>query len=103
MVRDLRWASATIETPLGEASCSWRRSEDAARLEIEIPVGATAEIHVPKLRIDDPVITEGGNAVWKGGSYHSGVAGIIGARAEAAKVIIRAGSGRYSFQLAAVE
>jgi len=46
-VGDLTYASASIQTPLGEAASSWRKEGDAFQLEVRIPVGATAEVYFP--------------------------------------------------------
>ncbi|MFL6127005.1 family 78 glycoside hydrolase catalytic domain [Actinophytocola sp.] len=46
-VGDLTTASADQTTPLGRVSSSWRRSGHTFDLTVRIPVGATAQIHVP--------------------------------------------------------
>lgn len=43
----LTHASATQRTPYGEASISWRIEEDELRVEVVVPVGATAELDLP--------------------------------------------------------
>jgi alpha-L-rhamnosidase len=40
-------ASARHETPYGTASVSWTRRDGRLALEVVVPVGATAEVHVP--------------------------------------------------------
>ena len=99
VVRDLRWASGTIETPLGTASSSWRRTGDGLRLEVVVPVGAVAEIHLPALGLEDVLITESGKPVWRSGAYQNGVEGLVSGRRAAGAVILEAGSGCYSFRL----
>lgn len=43
----LTWAAARHLTPYGEASVSWRRADGLLHLEVRVPVGASAEVHVP--------------------------------------------------------
>nr|WP_270889720.1 alpha-L-rhamnosidase [Pedococcus sp. 5OH_020] len=44
---ELTRASARHITPYGEASVSWHRANGRLTLDVRIPVGATAEVHVP--------------------------------------------------------
>jgi len=99
LVRDLNWASGSIETQLGPLSCSWSRSEDSVRLDVVIPTGMEAEIHVPKQNLAGILVEEGGRPVWKDGAYVTGVPGITGASQTDRAVIFQAGSGQYSFRL----
>ncbi|MEQ6899689.1 family 78 glycoside hydrolase catalytic domain [Nocardioides sp. YIM 152588] len=46
-VGDLRRAAASIETPQGEVSSTWRRRGDRLTLRVTVPVGSTAEVLVP--------------------------------------------------------
>ncbi|MBB5785658.1 alpha-L-rhamnosidase [Jiangella mangrovi] len=43
----LTWARAVRETVRGRASVAWSRTADGVQLEVEVPAGATAEVHVP--------------------------------------------------------
>jgi alpha-L-rhamnosidase len=40
-------ASAKHLTPYGEAAVSWSRSDGQVRLDVTVPVGSQAEVHVP--------------------------------------------------------
>jgi alpha-L-rhamnosidase len=40
-------ASTTHETPLGTASCAWTRVEGMLRVDVVVPVGATASVELP--------------------------------------------------------
>ena len=40
-------AAASHITPYGEASVSWERSDGHLQLTVVVPVGSTAEVHVP--------------------------------------------------------
>ncbi|MCW8375935.1 family 78 glycoside hydrolase catalytic domain [Streptomyces justiciae] len=41
------WARTSIRTVRGEAAVSWSRLDRELRLSVRVPVGATAEVHVP--------------------------------------------------------
>jgi alpha-L-rhamnosidase len=41
------WASLKTETVCGRVAASWRQNGRVLELEVRIPVGATAEVHVP--------------------------------------------------------
>ncbi|MGI5288996.1 family 78 glycoside hydrolase catalytic domain [Nonomuraea polychroma] len=43
----LRWAGAAEETIRGRVACHWRRTGHGLELTVEIPPGATGEVHVP--------------------------------------------------------
>jgi alpha-L-rhamnosidase len=47
VARNLASAAARHRTPYGDAEVSWRRSGGRLRLEVVVPVGATATVHVP--------------------------------------------------------
>jgi alpha-L-rhamnosidase len=44
-------AAGTVETRYGTARCGWRRAGDDVTLEVTVPAGSTAEVHLP----DGPV------------------------------------------------
>ncbi|OXM60992.1 alpha-L-rhamnosidase [Amycolatopsis vastitatis] len=46
-VGDLTHASGSYRTPLGTVSSSWTKSAHGFRLEVTVPPGATATVHVP--------------------------------------------------------
>lgn len=111
MARDLRWASGSVETLRGMVSCSWSRSEGMVQMEVTVPVGSEAEVHLPKLNMTNVVVKESGRVVWQKGSYQAGVPGLMGAREESQPVVFlgppwkrqtlvfQVGSGRYVFEL----
>jgi alpha-L-rhamnosidase len=43
----LTWARARYESPRGEISCGWRLSDDLVTVDVTIPPGVTAQLHVP--------------------------------------------------------
>ncbi len=101
VVRDLKWASGTVDTIRGPVSSSWRRTDDGLRLEVAIPVGVEATIRVPTLGLDSPSVEESGKAVWSDGRFQPGVSGIAAGRVVDGDIILQAGSGSYVFELCA--
>ena len=99
MVRDLVFASGSVDTVRGRVLSSWRRSERAVALEAVIPVGSEAEIVLPKFTMRNIVVMEGGKAVWADGKYAPGAEGVAAAKEEGGTIVIKVGSGRYAFEL----
>jgi alpha-L-rhamnosidase len=88
-VGDLRHASGSTETPLGEVAASWKQKGDTFTLDVDVPVGAEATVSVPVP--DDQEVS---------------VNGVLAADAEGAEVGERAdgraavtvGSGSWTFR-----
>ena len=53
-------ASLGMETVRGRVSSAWRRADGEFSLTVEVPVGATAEVHVPAQREQDVEASPGG-------------------------------------------
>ncbi|WP_020418871.1 family 78 glycoside hydrolase catalytic domain [Amycolatopsis sp. ATCC 39116] len=75
VVGDLTSASGKYESTYGEVRTSWTRTGGEYRLEVTVPVGATAEVHVPFAGHVPPVAdgarfvrVDGGEAVFEAGS-----------------------------------
>ena len=67
---------------------------------MQVPVGATADIHIPAMGADvrSLTISEEGKPVWANGKFVSGaVPGIASAEGCADAVVFAAASGVYSF------
>jgi alpha-L-rhamnosidase len=99
VVRDLRWASASVETPRGQIASSWSRDGDALKLEVVVPVGSEAEIYMPRLGRGPVTILESGKPVWAKDAFQAGVPGVTGAKQTGRTVLIQTGSGRYVFEM----
>jgi alpha-L-rhamnosidase len=48
-------AAASHLTPYGEASVSWERSDGRLQLTVVVPVGSTAEVHLPGVELTSVV------------------------------------------------
>ena len=99
MVRDLHYASASIDTVRGRVASAWQREPGRTRLEVTIPPGSTAEIYLPVFGNADATVEEGGRAVWKARAFVAGVSGVGAARAAGGDVLIEAASGTYVFEV----
>jgi len=101
IVRDLTWASGTMETIRGTASSSWTHSTGTITLRVTIPVNSDARILIPKDDyMTDVTIYEGDRVVFEKGHYVSGDVGITGAAAEKnGDTVFEVGSGTYLFKL----
>lgn len=99
MVRDLMFASGSVDTLRGRVVSSWKRSEKSVSLEASVPVGSEAEIVLPKFNLRNIVVKEGGKAIWSQKKFAPDVPGILGVQETAAAIVIKAGSGHYVFDL----
>jgi alpha-L-rhamnosidase len=103
----LSHASARHLTPYGEASVSWRRADGRCAVEVVVPVGAGATVHLPGA---DTVVVRHGRHVWtvddpcgSPGSVRT-VRELIDDRRlwpEAVEIMVREGHGRDAVDLAA--
>ncbi|MBE3072916.1 MAG: hypothetical protein IMZ67_08075, partial [Acidobacteria bacterium] len=105
VVRDLEFASGSLDTVRGRISCAWSRSGDSLRMEVTIPVGSTAEVVIPESRLEEVSVEEGGRVVWQGGTFRPGAPGVTGARGAVTgaresntAVMLEIGSGTYVFE-----
>ncbi len=99
IVGDLTWVKASHNTIRGRINVHWKKDGNSLAMEVTIPANTTAKVSVPTLGLKKVAIVESGKAVWKDGSYVSGVAGITGGSRSEGYVTLDAGSGRYSFRI----
>nr|WP_246301146.1 alpha-L-rhamnosidase [Microbacterium immunditiarum] len=88
VTRVLESASAHTVTPLGLAQVGWHRDADVLRLDIRVPVGASARVRIPATDLRQ--VTEGGVPV-------SLADGCVGFHVDRGEVIGFVASGRYHF------
>jgi alpha-L-rhamnosidase len=85
----LTWASGVVATQRGPIPIAWTRDPDGrVAIDVEIPVGVTATVHLPAGSLAG--VNEGGGSV-------TGAAGISDARVSRGEVVLTVGSGRYRF------
>ncbi len=85
---EMDWARATTQTPFGPVASDWHRRGRTLTLDVDVPVGTTATIHVPAA---NP------HAVRESGDRLAEANGVIDVRSADGKVLVKVGSGRYSF------
>ena len=95
---DLTSAEATLKTVRGPVRSAWTKNESSLSLEVLVPVGASARVHIPEL-YPDGVVVESGKAVWRGPRAGDPVSGIIAAGREERHTVFDVGSGAYRFEL----
>jgi alpha-L-rhamnosidase len=66
VVGDLKFATATLKTVRGDVHVSWEKKEDSFEVIVQIPVGTTAEVHLPLLW-EDGAVKESGRVLWEKG------------------------------------
>jgi alpha-L-rhamnosidase len=89
----------TVPTLFVHAHCT---AMPSLLLNVTVPVGSIANIHVNKLQLSNVAITESGRPVWKDGKYISGVPGIQGAKQMSNEIIFQTYSGNFSFFVSGV-
>ena len=60
-------ASASIETYRGTVHAAWEHADGDFTLHVMVPLGSSAEIHLPILHGETTVVSEAGRVVWTGG------------------------------------
>ncbi|MFF3753407.1 family 78 glycoside hydrolase catalytic domain [Streptomyces sp. NPDC002018] len=108
---DLTHASARYESVRGTVAVNWRRDEDRFHLDVQVPPGATAEVHVPtsdpaSVRLPGAEPTDGGQGRGRcgggGGGGRAderdrGCAHVSFVRAAPGHAVYRVASGRHRF------
>ena len=94
---DLSFVEARVETASGRVAAAWRRADGSFTLDVEIPVCARGEIHIPL--IFPGAVAESGQTVWTAGGASGRVPGILSSRAEGDRAVFEVGSGAYRFEL----
>ncbi len=95
---DLTSAEAGLKTIRGLVRSAWTKNESSFSLEVQVPVGATAAVHVPKL-YNDGLITESGKVIWTGSRAGDVVPGITAAGRVSRCAVFEVVSGAYRFEL----
>lgn len=94
---DMKYATARVTTVRGEVSVSWQKSEHRFDLICMIPVGAAAEIRLPRTS-EQVDLYEGGVLITKQQVQKSEAAGIRDLKLASNTFILTCGSGYYHFQ-----
>jgi len=95
---DLTTVEARLETVAGMVGAAWSKTESDFALEVLVPLGSDAEVHLPLLWPGAKVL-ESGKVVWRGGRAVETVPEVVWAGDEAARVVFKVGSGAYRFEV----
>ena len=90
VVSGLEWARGEYRSPRGRIASAWRREPGRLVLEIEVPVNATAEIHLPASPTAS--LRESGRSL-------QGRPDVIVRSRSAGAAVVAVGSGRYRFEV----
>jgi len=92
-------ASATIDTHRGTVHAAWQHGENGPfTLNVTVPMGSTAEVHVPKLHGDATRIAEADTLIWSASAAEVGASdGVSEAGDDGRFVRYTTLSGRYVF------
>jgi alpha-L-rhamnosidase len=95
-VDGLSWVAAKHDTPYGRIETKWKREGSILLLDVTVPVGTTAEVHLPLPGADLAAIQDGGRPV-------PHLTDIKHVRTVNGTTVLEIGSGRYSFSAPAVK
>ncbi|MGD1009057.1 MAG: family 78 glycoside hydrolase catalytic domain [Candidatus Aminicenantales bacterium] len=95
---DLTSAEASLKTVRGPIRAAWKKDESSFDLEVLVPVGSAARVHIPEL-YKDGLVTESGKVIWTGSRAGETVPGITAAGREERHAVFEVGSGAYRFEL----
>lgn len=87
-VGDLRWVKASYHSMHGPVASAWQKSGDRFKLQLGIPVGATATVFLPAKNAAS--VTEGGRSLDR-------VSGVKFLRMEEDRAVLAVPSGQYKF------
>jgi hypothetical protein len=92
--------AGTLNSVRGSVAVAWAWNGAAVALNASLPANVAGTISVPVAGLANAVVTEGGVAVWRGGAFVPGPAGLYGAALDGAYVTFAVGSGQYAFAAA---
>jgi len=95
---DLEYATCSLQTISGNVEVDWQRKDAALRLDIHIPVGAQAEIHVPLLW-PGSVLKENGATIYRKEKYFDKIPELEFLGLRSGRLILKTLSGSYRFLL----
>lgn len=98
LLGDLTAVEARLETVAGAVGASWRKTGQELVLEVDIPVGAAGEVHVPLLG-PGARIMESGRVVWRAGRAAEAAPEVVLAGDDGTRVVFKVGSGAYKFEV----
>ncbi len=73
-VGDLKWVQCTFRSVRGPVVSNWKRGDSSFEMEVEIPGGASAVVHVPVKDPGNAIIKANGKLIFEQGKLVSGTA-----------------------------
>lgn len=92
-------AQASIMTVKGRIASSWRVGNNGFFLDLDVPVNVRAQVFIPKLGINRPVVREKASEFFRDGAFVEDVDGVLEGSEAPDYVELYIGSGAYSFAL----
>jgi len=96
-VGDLLWARASYPSMYGMIRSEWHRCEKFLTLTINIPANTSGLVYVPVSGRKNPVISEGGNTIFRASKPAQKVPGIVFAGHEKGHAFFDVAAGNYEF------
>jgi alpha-L-rhamnosidase len=95
---DLKYASASLNTPIGYLHNSWEKMNNSLKINIHIPVGSTSEVWLPLKKMNSE-IKESGSLIWQDGEIIESVKSIEYLEDKENFAVFKVGSGHYEFTI----
>jgi hypothetical protein len=92
VVKGIDWARGEYRSPRGRIASSWKREAGRLVVEVEVPVNAEAELHLP---------AAGGADVRESGRPLASARGVSLRSRTSGTAVVALGSGRYRFEVPA--
>ena len=93
-VEDLQWVRCSYQSVRGPVVSNWTREDDTFEMEIEIPGGTTALVHVPLNDPENTIIKADGKLIFEKGKSVKG-ATLKWIRSEGQAIVFEVSSGHY--------
>jgi hypothetical protein len=90
VIEPIEWARGEYRSPRGRVASSWRKEPGRLVVEVEVPVNANAEIHLP---------ARAGSEILESGRPLAGRGDLAVRSRSAREAVLSAGSGRYRFEV----
>jgi len=90
VVEGIEWARGEYRGPRGRIASAWRKERGRLALNVEVPVNATAEVHVP---------AGAGSRIRESGRPLGGRSDVTLKFRSGGAVVVAVGSGRYRFEV----
>ncbi len=98
IVGDLKHLSSSIATVRGKIKVSWEKTDDSFKLDLSVPDGCKAELHLPILW-ERYSVNENGKEIFKEGKQIGKEKDVMFVGQKADRVVFDVNSGNYEFTI----